>query len=103
MDGAIGTLLDDWYVHRYAVVFDGGRRGIKGAEISNIARQINDGLGGLNEKQEDDTTGFLGVMLKQDPETGLLEMKQTGLIKRFIKALGLDDGAKGNYLKQTSD
>jgi hypothetical protein len=36
---------------------------------------------GVNLEQEDNATGFLGVTLKQDPETGLLEMKQTGLIK----------------------
>jgi hypothetical protein len=50
-------------------------------------------------EQEDDAAGFLGVMLERDPETGLLEMKQTGLIKRVIKALGLDNGfVKGNSL-----
>ncbi len=43
-------------------------------------------------EQEDDAAGFLGVTLERDPETGLLEMKQTGLIKRVIEALGLDDG-----------
>jgi len=42
---------------------------------------------GVNLDQEDDAAGFLGVTLEQDPETGLLEMKQTGLIKRIIKAL----------------
>jgi hypothetical protein len=43
-------------------------------------------------EQEDDAAGFLGVTLEPDPETGLLEMKQTGLIKQVIKALGLNDG-----------
>jgi hypothetical protein len=47
---------------------------------------------GVNLKQEDYAAGFVGVTLEWDPETGLLEMKQTGLIKRVIKALGLDDG-----------
>jgi hypothetical protein len=48
-------------------------------------------------EQEDDAAGFLGVTLERDPETCLLEMKQTGLIKRIIEALGLDDGAKGKF------
>jgi hypothetical protein len=52
---------------------------------------------GVDLKQEDDAAGFLGVMLERDSETGLLEMKQTGLIKRIIKALGLDNGAKGKF------
>ncbi len=30
-------------------------------------------------------------MLERDPETNLLEIKQTGLIKRVIKELGLDN------------
>jgi hypothetical protein len=47
---------------------------------------------GVDLEQEDDAAGFLGVTLKQDSETGLLEMKQTGLIKQVIEALGLDDG-----------
>jgi hypothetical protein len=49
MDGAIGSFLNDWYMHRCAAVFDGGKRGINDAEIGNVIRQINDGLGGLNE------------------------------------------------------
>ncbi len=48
---------------------------------------------GVDLEQEDDAAGFLGVTLEWDPETSLLEMKQTGLIKRIIEALGLDDGA----------
>ncbi len=47
---------------------------------------------GVDFEQEDNAAGFLGVMLEWDPETGLLEMKQTGLIKRVIKALGLGNG-----------
>ena len=47
---------------------------------------------GVDLKQEDDATEFLGVTLERNPETNLLEIKQTGLIKRVIKALGLDDG-----------
>jgi hypothetical protein len=52
---------------------------------------------GVDLKQEDNAAGFLGVTLERDPETSLLEMKQTGLIKRIIKALELDDGAKGKF------
>jgi hypothetical protein len=47
---------------------------------------------GVDLEQEDNAARFLGVTLEQDPETGLLEMKQTGLIKQVIKALGLDNG-----------
>ncbi len=52
---------------------------------------------GVDLEQEDDAAGFLGVTLERDPETSLLEMKQTGLLKRIIEALGLDDGAKGKF------
>jgi hypothetical protein len=41
--------------------------------------------------------------LKQDPETGLLNMKPTELIKQVIKALGLDGGcAKRKYTPSES-
>ncbi len=33
---------------------------------------------------------------------GLLKMKQTGLIKRIIEALGLDNGAKGKFTPSES-
>ncbi len=53
---------------------------------------------GVDLEQEDSEAGFLGVTLDHDAPTGLLDMKQTGLIKRVIKALGLDDGyAKGKH------
>ncbi len=42
---------------------------------------------GVDLEQEDDTAGFLGVVLEGDPETSLLEMKQTGLIKRIIEGV----------------
>jgi len=47
---------------------------------------------GVALEQEENAAGFLGVSMEQDSCTGLLEMKQTGLIDRFIEALGLDDG-----------
>ncbi len=43
-------------------------------------------------EQEDDAAGFLGLRMECDSNTGLLEMKQTGLIERVVEALGLDDG-----------
>jgi hypothetical protein len=36
---------------------------------------------GVNLEQEDDAPEFLGVTLEHGPETNLLEIKQTGLIK----------------------
>jgi hypothetical protein len=58
---------------------------------------------GVDLEQEDNAAGFLGVMLEWDPETGLLEMRQTELIKRIIKALGLDNGlVKGKYTPSKS-
>ena len=47
---------------------------------------------GIDLEQEDDAAGFLGVRLERDPDTGLLEMKQTGLIDRILEALGLNVG-----------
>ena len=44
---------------------------------------------GVALEQEDDAAGFLGVKLERDSNTGMLEMKQTGLIDRLIEALGL--------------
>ena len=53
---------------------------------------------GVALEQEDDAAGFLGVDFMHDKSTGLIEMKQTGLTKRVIEALGLDDGyAKGKH------
>ncbi len=63
--------------------------------INDSAMQLRDL--GVNLEQEDDAAGFLGVTLERDPETSLLEMKQTGLIKCIIEALGLDDGAKEKF------
>ena len=47
---------------------------------------------GVDLEQEDDAAGVLGVSLEHDEITGLMEMKQLGLINRVIDALGLDDG-----------
>ncbi len=61
-------------------------------DINSSAMQLHEL--GVDLEQEDNAAGFLGVTLEPDPETGLLEMKQTRLIKRVIKALGLDDGCQ---------
>ena len=53
---------------------------------------------GVDSEKYDDAAGFLGVNSEQESDTGLLEMKQTGLIKLFIEAVELDDGtAKGKF------
>ena len=53
---------------------------------------------GVDLEQEDDAEGFLGVTLGRDETTGLMEMKQVGLIDRFIETLELEDGmAKGKF------
>ncbi len=48
-------------------------------DINSSAMQFHEL--GVDLEQEDDAAGFLGVTLKWDRETGLLEIKQTGLIK----------------------
>ncbi len=58
---------------------------------------------GVDLEQEDDAARFLGVTLECNPETNLIEMKQTGLIKRVIEALGLDVGlVKGKHTPSES-
>jgi hypothetical protein len=53
---------------------------------------------GVDLEQENHAAGFLGVTPDHDGPSGLLEMKQVGLTKRIIEALGLDDGyAKGKH------
>ena len=47
---------------------------------------------GVDLEQEGDAAGFLGVQMERDPETGLIEMKQEGLIHRVLEALGLEIG-----------
>ncbi len=57
---------------------------------------------GVDLDQEDNAAGFLGVTLDCDGPSGLIEMKQMGLIKRVIEALGLglDDGYAKGILQQ---
>ena len=59
-------------------------------DIHKLAIQLREE--GVDLEQEDDAAGFLGVRLERDENTGLLEMKQTGLIYRVLEALGLDVG-----------
>ena len=60
------------------------------ADIDTLANQL---IGaGVSLDQEIDATGFLGVRMEIDQATGLMEMKQTGLIDWVIETLGLDPG-----------
>lgn len=53
---------------------------------------------GVDLEEEDDAAGFLGVKIIKDDRTGLLELKQEGLIERIIETLGLDSGlSKGKW------
>ena len=47
---------------------------------------------GVDLEEEQDASGFLGVNLERDEETGLLKMKKPGFINFVISAVGLDDG-----------
>jgi hypothetical protein len=70
-------------------------------DINSSAMQLREL--GVDLEQEDNIAGFHGVTLEWDPETGLLDMKQTELIKQAIKALGLGDGlVKGKYTPSES-
>jgi hypothetical protein len=47
--------------------------------INQVAMKLQDL--GVDLEKEDKAAGFLGVTLDHDASTGLLEMKQTGLVK----------------------
>ena len=47
---------------------------------------------GVALEQESDAAGFLGVRVEINQTTGLMELKQTGLIDRVIETLSLDIG-----------
>ena len=50
-------------------------------------------------EQEYDASGFLGVTLERDLNTGLLYMKNTGIMHFFIGAVVLDDVmSKGKFI-----
>ena len=59
-------------------------------DIHELAMKLRDV--GVDLEQKEDAAGFLGIWLSKDTETGLLELKQTGLIDRIIEAMGLDVG-----------
>ncbi len=54
-------------------------------QINGLAMQLCEL--GADLEQEDNAAGFLGVTLDHDGLSGLLEMKQMGLIKRVSEAL----------------
>lgn len=47
-------------------------------------------ISGVSLEQESDAAGFIGVKIEIDPMTGLMELKQSGLMDRVIKTIGLD-------------
>ena len=60
------------------------------SDINELADQLISA--GVSLEQESDAAGFLGVRMEIDQTTGLMELKQTGLIDRVIETLGLDIG-----------
>ena len=66
------------------------------ADIDTLANQLI--AAGVSLEQESDAAGFLGVRMEIDQATGLMEMKQTGLIDRVIETLGLDLGTTSGKL-----
>ena len=54
---------------------------------------------GIDLEQEDDADGFKGVNFEQYLKTGILNMKQTRLIRHVIDAVGRYDGmSKGKFM-----
>ena len=60
------------------------------SDIDKLADQLISA--GVSLEQESNAAGFLGVRMEIDKTTGLMELKQTGLIDRVIETLGLDIG-----------
>ncbi len=62
----------------------------KESDIDEVLRKLRD-----DEKMqlevEDDVAGFLGVKITTDTKTGIVTLKQQGLIDRIIEALHIDD------------
>ena len=58
------------------------------SDINELEEQLISA--GMSLEQESDAAGFLGVRMEIDQTTGLMELKQTGLIDRVIETLGLD-------------
>jgi hypothetical protein len=58
------------------------------SDINGLANQLI--TSGVSLQQESDAARFLGVRMETNPITGLMELKQTGLIDRVIETRGLD-------------
>ncbi len=59
-------------------------------DIHHIAMKLREV--GANLEQMTDAAGFLEIQMEHDPDAGLLEMKQEGLTRCVIEAIGLDVG-----------
>ena len=59
------------------------------SDITDVFDKLRDE--GVQIEPEDDTAGFLGIDMHRDSD-GVIELTQTGLIDRVIRALGLDNG-----------
>ena len=71
-------------------------------DVNDIAMKLQELIVYL--QQQDDAAGFLGVTLDCDEYTGLLEMKQLGLIKQVIETLVLDGGmSKGKFMPEEAN
>ncbi len=65
-------------------------------DIVELAIQLH--AKGVDLEQEDNAVWFLGVHIKCNPNTGLLNMTQKGLIKQVLEILGLNVGtANGKF------
>jgi hypothetical protein len=66
--------------------------------INQVAIKLQDL--GVDLEKEDDAARFLGVTLDRDASSGLLEMKQTGLIKRVSRlSVWMTGMPKGSILQ----
>jgi hypothetical protein len=65
-------------------------RACKEKEIHHIAMKLREV--GVDLEPETDAAGFFEIQTEHDPDTGLLELKQEGLILCIVEAMGLDFG-----------
>ena len=67
----------------------------RGNEISEINYIANLLIGaGVYLEEEGGVSGFLGVRMERDGETGILELNQIGLTDQIIEYLGFYVGTK---------
>ena len=53
---------------------------------------------GVGLEQEDNASGYLGVILEHETKTELLETNKSDMVECLIEAVGLDDGTNhGKY------